>query len=143
MNERVCWPAIAACFVVVGCAAPGGPSTKDISSDCAGAFCEIDVFAECDGNACAASADKKILRVRDRGAIVIQWKLRTGQDFRFADGGVRFGSGAPFECNPVQADRITCVDHNQGAGTYEYKLDVVRSGSPPTTIPVDPWVVNK
>ena len=143
MRRTAGWSVVAACLVVLGCATPRGSSRAAISSECHGASCEIDVSVECVSGACAATADKKILVVNDRGAVVIQWNLRAGPDFRFADTGVRFSSGTPLQCNRPQPAKITCVDTNQGPGTYEYKLDVVRTGNPSTTIPVDPYFVNR
>lgn len=144
MNKRPWWAAIVACFVVLGCAtARRDFSTQGISFECTGASCDIDVFAECVSGACAATVDKKILVVRNQGATVIHWSLHADPEFDFAGSGARFGSGAPLQCNAPVARKITCVDTPHGSGEYEYKIDVVKSGNPPTTIPVDPWVVNK
>ena len=141
------WPAIAACLVLVGCAAPGGPHERFVTGhrpECPGATCKIDVIVECSGT-CSATADPKVVVVLNQiaGTKLIQWNL-TGEDgFRFADGGVTFESGAPFDCDPPQSDRVVCHDRHNGPGAYSYTLDVVRIDNPTIRIPVDPWVVNK
>jgi hypothetical protein len=147
MNQRTLWPAIVACFVLLGCAAPGGRHggiATGNAPECPGTTCRIDVVVEC-ASSCTAKADPKIAIVLNRvlGAKVIQWNLIGAEGFRFADDGVKFESGAPFQCNSPQADKITCTDQHQSAGAYSYTLGVVKRSDPSMRIPVDPWVVNK
>ena len=147
MNQPALCSAIVACFVVVGCAAPGGRHggvAAGNAPECPGTTCRIDVVVEC-ASTCTAKADPKILVVLDRvhGAKVIQWNLTGAEGFRFADDGVKFEGGAPFQCKSPQADKITCTDQHQSAGAYPYTLDVVKRSDPSMRIPVDPWVVNK
>lgn len=151
MDKRALCSAVAACFILLGCAGHDGRGTPGGGMDgthasCMGASCQIVVTVACNAGSCTASSDPKTLDVElPHGTKVILWKLDAPQDYAFADEKVQFESGAPFDCVRPGAGRreITCTDHHQAAGKHTYKLDVVRTADPTRPIAVDPWIVNR
>ena len=150
MDKRALCSAVAASFILLGCAVHDGRGTPGGGMDgthasCTGASCQIVVTVACT-DSCTASANPKTLDVElPHGTKVILWKLDAPQGYAFADEKVQFESGAPFDCvRPGSGKReITCNDRHLATGMYSYKLDVVRTADPTRLISVDPWIVNR
>jgi len=155
MNHNVWWPPIAACLVLVGCAAgefgPHGGAevakhARFNDQTCNVAVCQIDVRVDCDPMPCVGVVDPKVLVIfRGADPKVIHWKLKGAPGYVFADEKVNLDP-AEFKCVAPGENQVlvVCKDefNKPNPDVYPYQLKVIKK-SDGSLLTIDPWIVPK
>jgi len=129
--------------VVFGTALLGCSSISSVrAAGCnPGGNCSVDVTV---GANCAITVDPDPLNVpQPRGAKSITWNIVTN-GFEFTANGIAFKSpNDEFEDPELQGRRFKWKNKHTRIGSYEYAVNVVRSGSNPVTCSKDPLINNR
>jgi hypothetical protein len=106
-----------------------------------GGNCTVDVTV---GVNCAIAVSPDPLDVpQPRGAKSITWNIKTN-GFEFATNGIAFKSpNNEFEDPEARGKRFKWKNKHTRAGSYEYAVNVVGSGSNPATCSKDPLINNR
>ena len=139
MSARTSCIAIAACFVLLGCAsAPGIRQQSKITCD-GSAKCEVKVMVDCSSAGCQVSVDHDLVVVIDKKQLDIAWLLPNGSEYTFPENGVAFVDSKDFECKADGKLKFVCKDKHSKFGAWKYTINVT---GPRTVPPLDPWVIN-
>ena len=151
MGQRVVWPALVACaLLVAGCAAMHPRTERSAKRlDCdGGKECAVAVDVACvHFYGCELSVDYDVVVVdNERGKNTeIVWRLGGEAGARFASNGIVLDD-PEFECRARGEREFACTDRHADFGVFKYRVNVTvrESVFGPRGVPsLDPWVVNR
>jgi len=148
MPTRTGCAALAACFLLAGCAEMH-PRVERVAKklDCDGSKeCAITVTVSClHFFGCDISVDHDLVLVLGRNRPVdIRWKLEGEKGAEFASNGIVVQNSV-FDCKPEGKERFSCTDKHPDFGVYKYAVNVTIKDSlfgPRGVQSLDPWIIN-